>query len=685
MKKQLCMIFTVCLAYGTITRAQLPAVDTGNAYVLGAFGLYRSWERVNGTTVYQPWSHQFAGVHWNGNTFENDEGVENFTTGSGQGSIHLGRAASPVLLNLKHNLTGRLYLYSNQNDIGNSVTMDASLNPESTITGSTSDRANISLSDNAITTFNGHTDGRNVTVNMTLTEGVYQGGNGHSGMVNVRNSGSLTIRGASFLAGAVDEDLVKIRVDDLEVRTLEPYMKYAAQAGAYVDIAGTLSIDNTDGDNFDRYQGASFTSASINEGGEQNIDINASGGDGLYAEASSVNITGGGEFIAGNSANNIERSVNYTGFGSLSANINARGGRGLVIRSTGNNSVEDAIIYGGQASSITVGGANARANSSGGEGLIANGTIDITNVYARAGNSASSTVVPEGYWEITAGSNEVAVMATSENATVYANGGSGIRLTGGNAEIWDSTAIGTFGSAANANGSNSAAYATGGHGILAQNTTLTINGGTYTGAKGGTVNVNGTGGANGGAGVYASIQKLTINGGTFTGGAGGRVNGVAQMGGFGVWADNASLEINDTMSDTLINGDVYFNNSSAKNLDILGGTIEGDILIDGSGKATVSIETDAQYSGTFSLMGGDADVEITDAAQGQKSLTRLRASSFPTSTLEPIIAHWPSPEPPRCLRLLDRYFHSKELTAPYLSQKALTYRKDQRLMPGLER
>ncbi len=618
MKKYFYLIFAISLVHGVTTQAQIPTVERGNAYTLTPGGLYRSWERTSATSVYSPWSHQFSGAHFNGDAFGRDfTTTENFTTSDGQGAIHLGRSTTPVLLNLRNNLTGRLYLVTNQDDIGNTVTMDASLNPESTITGSSSDNR-FSRADNAITTYNSHLSGRNNEVTMTLLEGVYQGGEGYSGMVNVRNSGSLTIEGASFLAGGTTEVLGRRDPNTFTDAPAEPKLSLGAQAGAYVEV-GALSIDNTGGDNFDRYQGASLDSGTVSGGGAEGSVVVATGGDGLYADASSVNIVGGGEFIAGNADNNLSRTINYTGTDTFSATVNAQGGRGLVIQASGNNGVADARIFGGQASSITIGGTNATANSSGGEGLIANGTIDITNVYARAGNSASTTVVPEGRLNVNVGEDPFVTSPSSAYATVYANGGSGMRFNGGTAEIWNSTAIGTHGSAANANGSNSVAYATGGHGILAQNTTVIINGGTYTGADGGNVNVNGSGRADGGAGVYV-IQGggLTINGGTFTGGAAGRVNGTRQTGNVGVWVVDADLTIDQADgAETIVNGDVYANHGTAQKLDILGGTIGGDIIKAGSGITTMTIENDAVYSGAFIQREGTVNVDLDDSEQSK--------------------------------------------------------------------
>jgi hypothetical protein len=611
MKKQLCMIFGVCLTYTATAQTQLPVIDTGNAYTTQNPS-YRSWERIGDNLAYQPYSHQFIGVHWWGDAFERSEGQENFTTGNGNGSIHLGTAeASPVHLTLKHNLRGRLYFMTNQLGFGNEITVDASLDPESTITGNTSDRENLSADDNAVTTFNWHPDSRNNNVVMTLIEGVYQGGSGYSGLVNTRNDGDLTIRGASFLAGAVefgDENDVRNKIQEVAEIGLEPYPKYAAQSGAYIGIAGDLLIDNTNGDGFERYQGASLNSMSINAGGNQNVNFNASGGDGLYAEANNIEIIGGGEFIASKAA--TDRQVNYTGFDTVKANVNARGGRGLA--GSGKMVIEDIEAYGGNAPRLTVGGINATANAMGGDGIAFisdDGTL--SGVLAVAGKAGSASIVPEGYWKFSVGSNAVEQTASSENGTAYANGGSGMRLSGENFTISDSTAIGSAGGVANAHGANSKAFATGGHGILGQNATLNILSGSYTGSKGGSVNVNGAGEANGGAGVYANGGTINIIGGTFEGGEAGYVNGVLQTGNMAIWSEGAHVNLNPENS-PIINGGIYFANEG-KALKALGGTINGDILFVGSGNSSLEISSASTNNGAVILKGGTLNVSIKDS------------------------------------------------------------------------
>lgn len=348
------------------------------------------------------------------------------------------------------------------------------------------------------------------------------------------------------------------------------------------------------------------------------------GGDGLAVDGGSGTSTiYGGDFYGSRHVGVDTHSVNYTDMWTENATVTTRGGRGVSLVGRGKATIEDGRFYGGNGGNIAVGGHGASANSMGGEGLLISGSSsnpDIMGGTYRAGRSGEAFIVAvsPGY-EV--GSNDpIELPATDDNGTAIAMGASGIRLvSAGTATVGGVISTGSRGSVAIANGSNSVAEASGGSGLLASDTTVNINSGTFTGGDGGNArSAKGTGSAYGGAGAMAVGGTLDINGGTFTGGAGGRVNGLRQRAALGVWAQDANLAINQASADepTTINGDIFFNNTGAQDLDILGGTIGGDIYKYGSGTANASVDSSANFSGAFFLMEGNASISLADETQG---------------------------------------------------------------------
>ncbi len=158
MKKQLCLIFAVGLTCGVTAQTILPVIDAGTFYTRPSPADYKSFEVVNGANILTR-SGDVDNIKYIGTTFARDDSwLENYTTSDGSGVLQLGVASSlnsTLLLHLGHNLSGRIYYVDNHNPDAPTpnLIVDASLNPESTITGKSTD-AKTKSDDNAVTFWN---------------------------------------------------------------------------------------------------------------------------------------------------------------------------------------------------------------------------------------------------------------------------------------------------------------------------------------------------------------------------------------------------------------------------------------------------------------------------------------------------------------------------------------------------
>jgi outer membrane autotransporter protein len=307
----------------------------------------------------------------------------------------------------------------------------------------------------------------------------------------------------------------------------------------------------------------------------------------------------GGDFFGGDSLANI-RVIDGELGASFDAAAFAEGGNGVLKRSFGTVTVNGGHFAGGDSkASIDMDADDSMARAGGGQGFwiagVQNGTANaISNVKATGGHGGSSVI-------------------SGSNSDAYADGGNGILITPGfttTITINDTIASGSFGGVAVALGDGTEAYAMGGNGVHATDINLTINGGTYTGAQGG--NAHGEFAlADGGSGVRVEDSTLTINGGTFNGAAAGNASGANATArtGRGVFALNSDVTINDGM----INDGIYFSNSG-KALNILGGTINDDIMLDGTGSSDFTVAAAATNNGLIFQNGGTVNVTLGAAA-----------------------------------------------------------------------
>ncbi len=541
----------------------------------------------------------------------------NRTQAGGTTGLMRGSKDAEAVFYINHRLSGRIYAY------GAGTRANLTGSQSTTVIGK--DDPSVSRIDGKVAgtrvQWNGYDDnavsiiGRRTLGGWTFKEGNYFGGEGFSGGY-FETLRKLEIQGASFIAGDQQPQYLQRLSSDLYENT--PYGH--APSGLYVNQLGeTLTISNRTGIATDRFQAGSYGQNVETLNQAVNGSFNRIGGDGLTAvQVSGKTLITGGDFIGSQQTAETEYTVNAIEVGTRGQSVFGNGGHGVLVSASGVVDVEDGRYFGGDAVNVNVAGPDGTIETVGGSGLLveSSGAIGIHGGYFEAGRSGQASITAGSWTEVT--ENSEMTRTSDENGRAIAMGGAGIRIlnnTGTTTISGDVVSYGGNGSIANA---SALAEASGGAGLLAENSTVIVNGGTYYGGRGGTASGEGEANAYGGAGAYVTDKKLTINGGTFTGGADGSANGVRQMGNIGVWAQNANLEINQTSAetDTLINGDVLFNNTSAKTLAITGGTIEGDIYKYGEGKATVSVDTTAKYSGSFSLMEGDADINLTDESQG---------------------------------------------------------------------
>jgi hypothetical protein len=429
-----------------------------------------------------------------------------------------------------------------------------------------------------------HTKNRgdaNILGDWNLREGIYLGG----GMLD--NVTAVDIRGSSFIGWKSDARVGLLTHDRLKS---DPYAPMPV--GLKVLSASNLSISNRTGEITDAFIGNTSVGFVDNSRSELNGSmIDSSGGNGLYSEALG-NVVVGGDFYGADGASSL---LNYLTI-STDNHFYSEGGDGAEF--INRVDITAGNYYGGDGGELVAVSKNSMASTSGGYGLRGANQGTIKDARFIGGKGGTVEIYGDG-------------------STALANGGSGIFLENDITATLDNvTAIGDRAGSAVAFGINATAYAVGGHGIHSINTDVTIGSGTFTGANGGSASsAKGSANASGGAGAMAVESSLTINGGTYTGGEGGIYNGTSDIGGYGIIILDGSLTISEAVTNTMINGDVYFDNTTANDLTIEAGTITGDILKTGSGTATVKVQTNANYSGAYVHVQGISDVQLGDAAE----------------------------------------------------------------------
>ncbi|VGO15218.1 Extracellular serine protease [Pontiella desulfatans] len=619
MKQLILGISAVLLVQGALGQAESEwmAVDSGNAYNGGA-GNYRANRGTSqqnseafsyGKAIGEAWART---IQW----------PENFTSSSGEASFMKGETGD-VLVQLYHDVDGRFAEVSGKDGYGGAtIVIDNTLTPTVKMTGKKIDRSNSRqrTADNAVTIWqlDSYTDwpDRQISTHWNFLEGIYQGGQNFSGML-VTKGGLINIQSASFLGG----------IGDAESSETDSF-KAAPSGIAIAMLQSGLIVNNISGDANDLIAGSPFSGSTVNSGGgNYNGSADFSGGDGLYAQ----DIKAGGAYLAGDFKGSVvesgTRSIEFTNYDTVSGYGNGRGGRGAVLYGvSGGTTIENATFLGGGAAQVTVGGPDGLANAVGGEGLIlvSTGTTTLSNAIARAGISSTASIIPGGYYDLEINEYPIEILPTDDNGTAIAHGGAGVRLESVTSITIDElTATGSAGGSASVAATNGYAGAVGGHGLSARSSTVVINSGTFKGGNGGFATSGGTAEAFGGAGVYVNAGSLTINGGEFTGGKGGRANGETQAGNYGLVAEEANVTINEVTNTapTIINGDIYVSNdTTSKALNILGGSIGGDIYSVGSQTTTMKISTNATYTGSFEQTAGTVIVDL-DAAEEAKFFT----------------------------------------------------------------
>ena len=612
------LLSTLLITSGTFAqyKVALPTINSsahGRAY--NDAWLYRAVETLDNND--RIWWYAAASAVYiasGENTWEHSNtGLDTYTTaGGGTTGIMRGSLQSNVRLEINHILKGRIYAL-NSSGLGNTTDIVGKDNPnQSSITGFSTGSIlgeRSSRADNAITM---NTDGN--TGSFNFDEGNFVGGAGFAGghLVEVN---AIDIKGTSFVAGKNEEPTKLLYKFGTTDASENPY-SYAA-SGLWIGTASSLTISNHNSKSSDRFEASTIGSEEKTIEGSGTVSGIARGswfvgGDGLTANTvSGTSEIWGGSFIGSQQNKGTTRSVSLLAYASQNANANTSGGHGANFKSgNGALTIHDGRFLAGDAGRSIAGGRDATATSIGGSGLSANGkgVVTISGGYYKASNGGAASIEKVEQEDGT---------FSDANGTADAMGGSGIRILSAGATTISN--VESYGGNASSARSSSSANATGGSGILLSETTATINSGTFVGGNGGNASGNSSVSAFGGAGALVSGGGLTINGGKFTGGRGGSANNSRQMGNVGVWAQDADLEINQTSADvdTIINGDILFNNSTTKNLNILGGTIEGDIYKTGAGTAAMTISENASYTGAFIQREGNVSITLTDSAQSK--------------------------------------------------------------------
>jgi|GEM_PF-5472695 len=435
--------------------------------------------------------------------------------------------------------------------------------------------------------------------NWNFIGGKYYAGSGANAMF-ARNAGLLTFQDTSMYGG---QDRSGVRI-----------------------LAGVPTLRNTTGQEMVFQAGPIVSSRS--------------GGAGFYISGSAA-ITGGNmSFISSEDRSTSSRLATAVASNISTQRAVASPMAGLIVTGSatinGGSYLAIAPADGGEAIS---GGLRSTAAASGGNGVHivgqAGGTI--SNSVFRGSNGGSASNVRVRYLK---GVDDFFETALESEAFAY--GGSGFYMGGGTMTMSNIVASGGNGGQAASNFEQGYADASGGSGIITRGT-LTVTDGTYTGGRGGSANANdGEAYSLGGSGIWSfGTGALTINAGEFQGGAGGNANGEEQLGGAGVRkntgtlninggtfkgaglfnpgiiVENATLNLNNTFTDTLVDGNIVIARTGATAANILGGTITGDILLVGAGTTTLSIGTNAAYSGTLVQSGGILNASLTTSTESQ--------------------------------------------------------------------
>jgi outer membrane autotransporter protein len=304
----------------------------------------------------------------------------------------------------------------------------------------------------------------------------------------------------------------------------------------------------------------------------------------------------GGDFLGGYSSANV-----FVGPGDSGASENvavfAEGGSGVLKTMTGTTTLTAGQFAGGNSGTVEINADNSSAHASGGRGIWLN----------KASSSIDNAVF--------SGGRAGQALITGTNGLAFAYGGNGIQLSaGGSATINNTIASSSDGGVAIVTGDAGEANAMGGNGVYADGATVTIDGGTYSGARGG-IAIAEKANADGGSGVRVENGTLNINGGIFYGAAAGTATGTdaTARAGRGVFAIDSTVTIGATPSTNIvINDGIYFSNTSKK-LDIKAGTVNGEILLDGTGTTTLEVSSLATNNGTIVQNGGTVNVTLNGA------------------------------------------------------------------------
>jgi len=540
----------------------------------------------------------------NGPAFGGDRGTDNplnsanviTSIAGGVGSVQRGMnsALQNVTINIDHVINGFVAIEGNLN--GNNVSFPAFTtvvngddDPNvSAVTGinSTDSRNSRRGAPLAATYFISRHTNPTTLGSFTFNEGTFIGGDDHNGG-RFEENGGVTINGTAFIGGDRTE------ADRRTTSTLTENNVWGDTAGLVAgNSTASLTINNKtrSASYFDIIQGGNGLSANLET--IQNSAVTISGGAGLLMSGGTLDIKGG-DFMAGNSGALLSIGPGQLGIASNLTAV-AEGSDGAY--HSGSTTISDGYFTGGDAGDVIIDGDLALARVSGGRGLYNSGNATISTGTFIAGDAGQATV------------------DSVTSAKAIAQGGHAISLNTGSHTIDYAETTSTRGGVATARGITSAiADAMGGNGIYAMGTTaLTINDGIFRGADGGFASGETLATADGGSGVRINAGLLTINGGTFSGAKAGTATGpnAFARAGRGIWAEGSSVKINDaTGTKTVINDGIYFSNSGTT-LDILGGTINGGILFDGTGSPTVTVSSNATFTGAIVQDGGTVNVTL---------------------------------------------------------------------------
>jgi len=545
----------------------------------------------------------FKGEAFGGNT--SSDNVMNtdynpFTIADGVGSYVHGWNYNFVTLTLTNNLTGFIresFLWNSEGSATDILTINST--DTTTVDGKWStETARTRRNQDANALYNDNRHGRGgETSGYTLKEGIYIGNGGNHGGY-LQNVTDIDITGSTFLSRDTDNtrEAQQLTVSSHATEEWDGAIRFGN--GLDVSDGHSVTISNrTKSVRYNDYFLGAANTASFVEQRTRNQAINSSAGHGLVTEKGDKEIITtikGGDFFGGASAGSIFITGDNLGNASNVAAF-AAGGSGAVFIDNASATVEDGyFVAGSAAGTVELEADHSYANANGGRGIWAVG---------------SSTTITDGEF-IAGGAGTVTVTGTDPLAKAI--GGHGIEFSGTNLTIFNATSTGAKGGKAFASGSNSVANAMGGNGVYATSGTITIHDGVYSGAAGGSATADDAN-ADGGSGVRVeNATHLTINGGVFSGAAAGTATGSDAMDGRGVSVINTSVEINDASgTNTVINDGIYFSNSEKK-LDIQGGTINEDIVFDGTGASTFTVSSNAVSSTGIIIQNGGTVTVISE-------------------------------------------------------------------------